>query len=142
MATLSRRVVTLALTVVFPVLAIGCADRPGAAEAVQPSMTGTASQLPPPGVPQVHSRWRSCAAEVSAPLELPGPGNDAMTLPRLDTSFTAVAAIVCGQEVQPRAGGGTNLVEVEDRADDVAALLSTLRLPGGRQRAGQRRTAR
>ena len=65
-----------------------------------------------------------------------------MTLPRLDTSFTAVAAIVCGQEVQPRAGGGTNLVEVEDRADDVAAPLSTLRLPGGRQRAGQRRTAR
>jgi len=129
-ASLSRRVVTLVLTLVFPVvLAAGCADRPGAAEAVPAPSTGTPSKLAPTGVPQVQSRWRSCAAEIPAPFEPPGPGNDAMTLPRLDTSFRAVAAIVCEQKEQRRAGGGTDLVEVENRADDVAALLSALRLP-------------
>ena len=130
MASLSRRVVTLVLTMVFPVvLAAGCANRPGAAEAVPAQSAGTPSVLRPTGIPRVQPRWRSCAAELPPPFQVSGPGNDAMTLPRLDAGFRAVAAIVCGQEEQRRAGGGTDLVAVEDRAEDVAPLLSALRLP-------------
>src|SRR6185312_2757711 len=51
------------------------------------------------------------------------------TIGRIDPAFVPVAAVLCGREVRPRAGGGREQVATERRADEIAALLAALRLP-------------
>jgi hypothetical protein len=77
---------------------------------------------PRDGTPQVHPAWASCPADGLG-------GDEALTLPLLDDSFRPVRAVVCGSGSQKRPDGGTDAVAVEDRADDIAALLAALRLP-------------
>lgn len=80
------------------------------------------------GRPSTQPRWTSCAAEAPDP---PGTGGvDALALPRLGDGFTPTAGIVCREEVQRRADGGADRVATESRADEVAALVALLRLPG------------
>ncbi|MEV6489397.1 hypothetical protein AB0M20_12325 [Actinoplanes sp. NPDC051633] len=66
--------------------------------------------------------WTSCPAN-------PNGDAAALTLPDLSADFRAVTAIICAQDSQKRPDGGTDLVAVEDRADDIADLLTALRLP-------------
>jgi len=56
-------------------------------------------------------------------------GNDAVSLLRFADTFHPVAAVMCREDTQQRPDGGTDAIAVEDRADDVAALLAALRLP-------------
>ncbi|HEX8343841.1 MAG TPA: hypothetical protein VF657_03735 [Actinoplanes sp.] len=56
-------------------------------------------------------------------------GNDAAPLQRLGGAFHPVAAVRCREDTQRRPDGGTAWIAVEDRTDDVAALLAALRLP-------------
>ncbi|MET8151289.1 hypothetical protein ACIBSW_31730 [Actinoplanes sp. NPDC049668] len=78
------------------------------------------------GALTVHARWESCAA--ASPADGDG-GQDALSLPRMDAGFEPVAAVVCRTVPQRRPSGGSDLVAVEERADDVTALVSALRLP-------------
>ncbi|MGW3805808.1 hypothetical protein [Micromonospora sp. NPDC005113] len=76
-------------------------------------------------------RWTSCA---DAAPEMATPGfsitaEDVAVLPRLDGDFTPTAVVICGHETQRRADGGEDMVATERRADDVAALVTALRLP-------------
>jgi hypothetical protein len=76
-------------------------------------------------------RWTSC---VEAAPEMATPGfmittEDAAALPRLGDDFIPAAAVICGLEQRQRADGGTELVATERRSDDVAALVTALRLP-------------
>ncbi|SCE98453.1 hypothetical protein GA0070607_3989 [Micromonospora coriariae] len=76
-------------------------------------------------------RWTSCA---DAAPEMATPGfritaEDVVVLPRLDGDFTPTAVVICGHETQRRADGGEDIVATERRADDVAALVTALRLP-------------
>jgi hypothetical protein len=80
----------------------------------------------PAGAPAVQDRWESCA--VAQPGGLDG-AHDALGLQRLDDSFQPVAAVVCLAAPAKRAGGGTDLIAGEQRADDIAALVAALRLP-------------
>ena len=50
-------------------------------------------------------------------------------LPLLDPAFVPVSVIVCGVQTEDRAGGGTDLVAIEEHSTDVAALVAALRLP-------------
>ncbi|WBB66816.1 hypothetical protein [Micromonospora sp. WMMD812] len=86
--------------------------------------------------PRVVDRWTSCADEAPAAGLLPPGGSDATSLPLLDDSFTPVAAVLCGQQVQRRPDGGQEMVATERRADDVGALVAALRLPDERRAAG------
>jgi hypothetical protein len=70
------------------------------------------------GVP---GKWTSCAAD--AQLDAPDRGS------RLDAGLSPVAVTVCRQETRRRADGGLDLMAVELRGDDVAALTAALRLP-------------
>jgi hypothetical protein len=56
-------------------------------------------------------------------------GNDAVSLLRLAGTFHPVTAVMCREDMQRRPDGGTDAIAVEERADDVAALLAALRLP-------------
>lgn len=47
----------------------------------------------------------------------------------LDEKFQPVAAIICRSDSEPHPGGGSDLVAVEERADDITALVAALRLP-------------
>ena len=90
--------------------------------------SGCAGLVPGGGELTVHPRWESCADAFPAD----GPavdGQDALSSPRLDDGFQPVAAVICGTEQQKRPGGGSDLVAVEERADDLTALVRTLRLP-------------
>lgn len=93
----------------------GCSQAPGQ----QPDS--------PRGTPAVHQLWTSCAVEVPTPKS--EDGVDAVGLPRLDGSFTPIAAVVCATQHERRADGGEDLLQVESRADDIAALVAALRLP-------------
>lgn len=81
----------------------------------------------PLGEPVVHPSWESCESQTLP--EGPGDGLEALAMPRLSDDFTPVAAITCVIEEDARPGGGTDLVEAEKRTDDVAALVTALRLP-------------
>ncbi|MBQ0902885.1 hypothetical protein [Micromonospora sp. U21] len=81
--------------------------------------------------PGGQGRWTSCA---DAAPEMATPGfrvtaEDVVVLPRLDGDFTPTAVVICGHESQRRADGGEDMVATERRADDVAALVTALRLP-------------
>jgi hypothetical protein len=54
---------------------------------------------------------------------------DALTLPLLGDGFQPVSAVVCREGIRQRPGGGTELTAEEARADDLTAVLPTLRLP-------------
>ncbi|MEV6812881.1 hypothetical protein [Micromonospora sp. NPDC051296] len=54
----------------------------------------------------------------------------------MDEGFQPVAAVVCRVVPQRRPSGGEDLVAVEERADDVAALVVALRLPDERSTEG------
>jgi hypothetical protein len=79
-------------------------------EAPAPTATGAA-----PG------KWVSCAAD--ADLDAPDGEH------RLAAGFSPVAITVCRQETRRRADGGLDLVAVELRGEDTAALVAALRLP-------------
>ena len=102
--------------------------------------TGCAGSAPPsaggpPGVdrsggaPAVQARWESCASAAPAAGTSFDAGQDALVLPRLDDGFAPVAAVVCRQALHERPGGGTDMLAVEERADDVTALIAAVRLP-------------
>ncbi len=76
-------------------------------------------------------RWTSCALEAPEMGERGGflSVEDTADLPRLAADFTPVAIVVCGNAVQQRAGGGEDLVAVEQRSEDVAAVVAALRMP-------------
>jgi hypothetical protein len=78
--------------------------------------------------PAVQPQWTSCAADAPPPT-LAGGGGEVTSLPRLGTGFTPTAVVVCTAQVDQRADGGQDLVAVESRSDDVAALVTALRLP-------------
>jgi hypothetical protein len=76
-------------------------------------------------------RWTSCT---DAAPEIATPGfkvtaEDAAALPRLGGDFTPDAVVICGQEAQRSVGGGEDLMATERRSNDVAALVTALRLP-------------
>ena len=82
------------------------------------------------GTPVVNPSWQSCAADRDA------NGGDVYTLPRLDAGFTPVAAVLCRTVEQQRPGGGTDQLAVTDRATDIAALVTALRLPDAKKSNG------
>src|SRR5215467_14638832 len=88
----------------------------------------------PTGAPSVQPRWTSCAAD--APPPSPGGGLDALNLPRLGGDFTPRAVVICAEQVDQRADGGTDLVAAESRADDITGLVAALRLPDSRPTTG------
>jgi hypothetical protein len=118
---MGRMGVALAVGVAVAVVTAGCAGQVSGSEPGTPQVSG---------IPQVHPSWASCSAEVG-PSAMPdvAAGNDSLALPRLDDGFPAVAAIVCAQKAERRPDGGEDLVAIESRADDVAAILTALRLP-------------
>ncbi|MFC7761793.1 hypothetical protein ACFQY4_29920 [Catellatospora bangladeshensis] len=77
------------------------------------------------------SRWVSC--ERTAPeqglLRYHLTADEAADLPRLDDGFVPVAVVLCGQEQQRRPDGGEDMMGVERRGEDVAAIVAALRLP-------------
>jgi hypothetical protein len=75
----------------------------------------------------VEPTWASC--DVAAPDPDQRQGAAATELPLLADGFSAAAVVVCDARPQKRADGGTDYVAVESRADDIAALLTALRLP-------------
>ena len=91
-----------------------------------------------PGAPVVRPEWRSC--DEAAPPEKSPPEStaDAFALPRLDAAdgFVAVAAVICAVVPEERADGGTDMVAIEERGTDIAALVDALRLPDARSTDG------
>ena len=83
-----------------------------------------------PTTPTVNDRWESCdkAAPASAD-SLFGDSQNALVLPLLDGGFAPISAVICRTGIQERPGGGTEMTFEEARADDLTALLPTLRLP-------------
>lgn len=105
--------VTTTVAVLLTVLAGGCARAD-----VKPAG-------PAPVAPEVHTRWESCP-----PAGDPNESTlEAYGLPVLDDAFQPVAAVVCRVELRERAGGGTETIAEELRAEDVGALVTALRLP-------------
>jgi hypothetical protein len=87
---------------------------------------------PPSASGAATGAWTSCAAEADL---------DAMTGgPRLAAGFSPVAVTVCRQETRRRADGGLDLITVELRGDEVAALAAALRLPDLHPAGGACRT--
>ncbi|MEU4161072.1 hypothetical protein [Actinoplanes sp. NPDC026670] len=121
--------VTTAAAALFLLLVGGCA-RPDAGSPAPGRSGPPAPGRSGPPAPEVHQRWESC--EVAAPASADdwfGAGRDALGLPLLDDRFQAVAAVVCRVEPREKPGVGTEITAEELRADDVTALLTTLRLP-------------
>jgi hypothetical protein len=58
-----------------------------------------------------------------------GGGGKAAVLPAMDKRFQPVAAIICRSDSQPHPGGGSDLVAIEERANNITALVAALRLP-------------
>jgi hypothetical protein len=106
-----------ALVIVFTLLLAGCANR-SESPASSPPTAAVALPSAPPVISQV---WESCeAADSQSDLA----GVQALRLPPVPDDFRPVAAVVCRADQR-----GSKLVTVEERADDVTALLATLRLP-------------
>ncbi|GIJ25609.1 hypothetical protein Vqi01_07710 [Micromonospora qiuiae] len=102
-----------ALLVGLVVLVAGCAGTAPAGHASDSLQRSLRS-------PDVHRAWESCAAAGAADGDLDG-SQDALALPVLGADFVPVAAVVCGGETQQRPTGGSDLVAVEDQADEVTA---------------------
>ncbi|TDC85639.1 hypothetical protein E1193_02130 [Micromonospora sp. KC606] len=81
------------------------------------------------GPPTVHPSWESCATATSGQEADPDKSMAALSLPVLGDGFQPVTAVVCRAGPQQRSTGGSDLVAVEERAHDVAALVAALRLP-------------
>lgn len=129
-AAMTRGGAALAVAGVLTLAAVGCAGQvssSGPAEAQAPASAAPGQDLRSPGAPQIHPRWRSCASEPS--MRGQDDGTDAAMRLRLIGTFRPVAAVRCGEGTQRRTDGGTDAVAVEERADEVAALLAALRLP-------------
>ena len=82
------------------------------------------------GVPAIEASWVSCDPFIP-PVDgmMFGGGGKAAVLPAMDNRFRPVAAIICRSDSQPHPGGGSDLVAIEERADDITALVAALRLP-------------
>lgn len=121
----ARGYAALAVSGVLALVAAGCAGQvngTGPAASAEPALDPLPSQAS-----QIQPRWRSCAGEPSMqPLD---EGTDAAPLLHFDGTFRPVAAVLCREDTQRRPDGGIDAIAVEDRADDVAALLTALRLP-------------
>jgi hypothetical protein len=82
------------------------------------------------GTPAIEARWVSCDPFIPAGDGMMfGGGGKAAVLPMMDDGFRPVAAVICRSDSQPHPGGGSDLVAIEERADDITALLAALRLP-------------
>jgi hypothetical protein len=79
--------------------------------------------------PTVHPGWEGCPA-------VQGDSQDGLDLPPLADDFHPVAAMICGPHIERRSGGGQELLAVESRADDVTALVQSLRLPSEKRTNG------
>jgi hypothetical protein len=81
------------------------------------------------GSPEIRPSWESCAAAGPRNANELGGSADALGLPRLDDNFTPVSAVLCRTVQLRRPGGGEDIEATEERADNVAALVSALKLP-------------
>jgi hypothetical protein len=130
-AAMGRGVAALAVIGVLPLVAVGCAGQvsgTGVADAQPLASAEPAPDRRASAAPRINPPWRSCADEPSMQPQDEGAG--AVPLARLADTFHPVAALSCVHETQRRPDGGTDGIVVENRADDVAALLAALRLPG------------
>ncbi|MEU7974068.1 hypothetical protein AB0B48_18740 [Micromonospora sp. NPDC049089] len=86
-----------------------------------------------PAPAQIVDGWTSCATEApragEMTMEASPPAVDEPTIGRIDPTFTPVAAVVCGREIRPGPNGGQGQVATERRAEEIARLLTALRLP-------------
>jgi hypothetical protein len=105
-------------------------DRLGGAPEVRPSWTSCEKEAPDPlrAVPGAASPGAASPGAASPDAASPDRGDPAV-LPRLGDGFTPVAAVICAQTFERRPDGGEDMVAIESRADDIAALVKTLRLP-------------
>ncbi|WP_433796432.1 hypothetical protein [Actinoplanes sp. CA-252034] len=129
-AVMARRGAALAAGGMLALAAAGCAgqvSRTGAADAQSLTSAEPAPDSRPSSAPQIHPRWRSCAGEPS--MQPQDEGYDEAPLAGFAGAFEPVAAVMCREDTQRRPDGGTDAIAVEDRADDVVALLAALRLP-------------
>jgi hypothetical protein len=129
-ATMARGGAALAVSGVLTLVVAGCAGQvsgTGPADAQSLASAEPAPDPRPSSAPRIHPRWRSCAGESS--MRPQDEGNDTVPLLRFAGTFHPVAAVRCREDTQRRPDGGTDAIAVEDRADDVAALLAALRLP-------------
>jgi hypothetical protein len=128
-AAIGRGGAALAVVGVLTLAAAGCAQVSGTGPAGAQSLPSAEPEPEPrpSSTPQIHPRWRSCAGEPS--MRPQDEGLDAVPLPRYAGTFRPVAAVMCREDTQRRADGGTDWTGIEDRADEVAALLAALRLP-------------
>ncbi|WP_250033746.1 hypothetical protein [Paractinoplanes maris] len=129
-AGMARVGAALAVGGVLTLAAAGCAGQVSDIGPADAQSLASAEAVPDPrpsGAPQIHPRWRACAGEPS--MRPQDEGNNAAPLPQFAGSFHPVAAVRCREDTQRRPDGGTDSIAVEDRADNVAALLAALRLP-------------
>ncbi|WP_433789443.1 hypothetical protein [Actinoplanes sp. CA-252034] len=117
---------TMTTVALMALLVGGCArageDTPGGGAVPGPQRSG-------PAAPVVNDRWDSCDAALPGQAEDPfGAGQEALTLPLLGDDFQPVSAIICRSGIRQRPGGGSESTAEEARADDLTALLPTLRL--------------
>jgi hypothetical protein len=113
-----------ALMVFLALLVAGCTG-PAVADLQKPSRVQRSR-----GVPAIEASWVSCDPFIPAvDGMLFGGGGKAIVLPAIDKRFQPVAAIICRSDSQPHPGGGSDLVAIEERANDITALVAALRLP-------------
>ncbi|MEU2610514.1 hypothetical protein ABZ570_02835 [Micromonospora sp. NPDC007271] len=121
--------VGVAMTVRAAACVVGLALAVAGCARTAPAGDGTAGSPRLPGALTVHSHWESCDAATAMTVVEPDDSQAGLSLPRIDEGFQPVAAVVCRVEPQQRPSGGSDLVAVEERADDVATLMVALRLP-------------
>ncbi|TDC42560.1 hypothetical protein [Micromonospora sp. KC213] len=111
-----------ALLVGLPLAVAGCAGTAPAGDTV-PAWQRS------PGPPTVQPRWEACATATAGQEADLDHSQAALSLPFLEDGFRPVAAAVCRAEPRQRPTGGSDLVAVEERADDVGRLVAALLLP-------------
>ncbi|MCG5440673.1 hypothetical protein [Micromonospora foliorum] len=90
-----------------------------------------------PAPAQIVDGWTSCAKDAPRAGETfavpntqtPPPAVQEPTIGRIDPAFSPVAAVICGREVRPGPNGGQEQIATERRAEEIAPLLTALRLP-------------
>ncbi|MGW3854192.1 hypothetical protein [Micromonospora arida] len=86
-----------------------------------------------PAPAQIVDGWTSCAKEAPRAGEMitetSPPAVKEPTIGRIDPAFTPVAAVICGREIRPGPNGGQEQIATERRAEQIAPLLTALRLP-------------
>ncbi|MEV0900043.1 hypothetical protein [Actinoplanes sp. NPDC049802] len=117
---------TVATIVMLTVLVGGCARTGGEAFGFGSHRSGTLT---------VNDRWESCGEHRPEDALGVDGAQEALNMPLLDDSFQPVSAVVCATGPKQRPSGGSDLVEVESRADDLSRLLPTLRLPDAQSTA-------